>query len=271
MLITIVALIGTISFAQDSSRIKSSSRKDKKSEKRERVNTLLRQEEEENEIVFRTHSILGIKLATDGYGILYERGKYISPRKTNLLQFEFNEKLSNKEEKTAAGIDIFGNVSQAKYGKANNFYQLKVGLGQQYTIGGKANKNGVAVTAIYAGGVSVGLVKPYFVDVEKESNRERLRIKFTDTLPRGDRYFIKGASGFTVGWNELKFVPGLHAKTALRFDYGRFNEMVTAIEAGVNAEYYTSKVLQMGIGKTFKKEQQFFFNAYVAFEFGRRK
>jgi len=270
-MIVAAGMIGLVTFAQTTTPARKPAKKDPRSEKRERLNTLLKQEEEEGEIIFDKHSIFGIKIATDGYGILYERGKFINSRKTNLLQFEFNEKLSPREEKTAAGIDIFGNVSQAKYGKANNFYQLKGGLGQQYTIGGKANKNGVAVTAIYMGGLSLGLVKPYFVDVERESNRERLRVKFTDTVPQGDRYFIKGASGFTVGWGELKFVPGLHAKTALRFDYGRFNELVTAIEAGVNAEYYTSSILQMGIGNVYKKEQQFFFNAYVAIEFGRRK
>lgn len=271
MLIVAAALTGIITLAQNTAPGRTRSKLDKKTEKRERLNTLLKQEEEEGEIIFRTHSIFGIKLATDGYGIMYERGKFVNSRKTNLLQFELNEKLSNKEEKTAAGIDIFGNVSQAKYGKANNFYQLKGGLAQQYTIGGKANKNGVAVTAIYGGGLSLGLLKPYFVDVERESTRERLRVKFTDTLPQGDRYFIKGASGFTVGWGEVKVVPGLHAKTALRFDYGRFNEVITAVEAGVNAEYYTSKILQMGIGNAYKQEQQFFFNAYVAIEFGRRK
>lgn len=271
LLITIAVLTGMVSMAQDTRQPKQSPRNNKKAEKRQQLNNIMRHEEEEGEIIFKTHSIFGVKINTDGYGILYERGKYVSPRKTNLLQFELNEKLSNKEEKTTTGFDIFGNVSSAKYGKANNFFQFKVGYGQQFTIGGKANKNGVAVTALYAGGLSIGLVKPYFIDVEKESNRERLRVKFTDTLSSRDRYFIKGASGFTVGWNELKVVPGLHAKTALRFDYGRFNEMVTAIEAGVNAEYYTKNILQMGIGSVYKSEKQFFFNAYVAIEFGRRK
>jgi hypothetical protein len=109
------------------------------------------------------------------------------------------------------------------------------------------------------------------VDVQRQSTRERLRVKFTDTLPQGDTYTIIGNSGFTVGWDELKLSPGLHAKTALRFDYGRFNEMVSAIEAGINAEFYASKIKQMGLGTQFKSERQFFFNAYVALEFGRRK
>lgn len=270
LMIVLVVMTGLVTFAQDN-RTNTQPRKNKKDEKRERVNTIMKQEEEEGEIVFHTHSIFGIKLATDGYGILYERGKYVSPKKTNLLQFELNEKISKKEEKTTTGFDIFGNVSQAKYGKANNFFQFKAGIGQQYTIGGKTNKNGVAVTAIYAGGLSLGLIKPYYVDVQRQSTRERLRVKFTDTLPQGDTYTIIGNSGFTVGWNELKLSPGLHAKTALRFDYGRFNEMVSAIEAGVNAEFYASKVKQMGLGTQYKSERQFFFNAYVALEFGRRK
>ncbi len=271
-MIILAVLICSASFAQQRSPTsRQKVKQDRKSEKRERLNTLLKQEEEEGEIVFDKHSIFGIRIASDGYGILYEKGKYISPRKTNLLQFELNEKFSDKEEKQATNLDIFGNVAQAKYAKANNFFQFKAGLGQQLTIGGKANKNGVAVTALYAGGLSLGMLKPYYIDVERESNRARLRVKFTDTLPQGDRYFIKGASGFTVGWNELKFVPGAHAKAALRFDYGRFNEMVTAIEAGINAEYYTSPVLQMAVGKSVRQERQFFFNAYIAVLFGRRK
>jgi hypothetical protein len=271
LLVTTAVFTGMVSMAQNNNQSKQPPRNDKKTEKRQQLNNILKHEEEEGEIVFKTHSIFGVKISTDGYGISYERGKYISPRKTNILQFELNEKLSPKEEKTTTGFDIFGNVSSAKYGKANNFFQLKGGYGQQIRIGGKANKNGVAVSALYAGGVSIGLLKPYFIDVERESTRERLRVKFTDTLPSGDRYFIKGASGFTVGWNELKVVPGLHAKTALRFDYGKFNETVSALEAGINAEFYAKQIQEMGIGSVYKYERQFFFNAYVAIEFGRRK
>ena len=50
---------------------------------------------------------------------------------------------------------------------------------------------------------------------------------------------IIGASGFGKGFNELTIVPSVHARTALRFDYGRFNRLLSAIEVGVNAEYYT--------------------------------
>jgi len=264
----LAALVGISSYAQDNRRI--SSKSDKKSEKRERINTIIRQEEE-GDVSFRKHNVFGFKLATDGYGVLFEIGKFKTLRKTVLYQFELNEKMHPKEEKVGGSSVDFFNNSSFKFAKANNFYQFKVGYGEQYLIGGKSNKNGIAVSAIFSGGLSLGMVKPYYVDVDDKNGAGRLRYKFSDTTPVGSAYQILGASGFTVGWNELKLKPGVHAKTALRFDYNRFNDFITAIEAGVNSEYYSSKILQMSFKGRSNIEKAFFFNAYLAIEFGRRK
>lgn len=268
LLLAFAASAGIVSYAQQ---------KDKKTAKQERIEARMKLEEE-NEPPFKKHSIFGFKLNSDGYGIAYESGKFISVRKTRLLQFELNEKFHPKEEKVSSNPDQFGNVTHVKFGKANNFFQFKVGYGQQYLIGGKANKNGVAVSAIYAGGLALGILKPYYVDVKDLNTNESIRYKFSDSIPTNSAYGIIGASGFSVGWDKVKFTPGIHAKTALRFDYGRFNETATALEVGVNAEYYTSDILQMTyplkVGSNppfFNKENKFFFNAYIAIEFGRRK
>ncbi len=69
------------------------------------------------------------------------------------------------------------------------------------------------------------------------------------------------------GFGEMKFVPGAHVRTALRFDYGRYNEVVSALEVGLNAEYYTQKMPILLLNK----EKRLFFNAYVALTFGKRK
>ncbi|MDH7462952.1 hypothetical protein QEG73_16775 [Chitinophagaceae bacterium 26-R-25] len=232
---------------------------------------------EEDEIIFNKHSAFGIKLATDGYGISFEKGKYKTPRKTTLLQFEFNEKKHPKEEKQSIGVDAFGQLNQAIYGKVNNFYQFKIGMGQQYLIGGKGNKNGVAVTAIGAGGISAGLMKPYYLDVVDANTRQTVSVPakdfYMDTL--GQRYenVVLGNSGPFKGWGKIKFAPGLHAKAALRFDYAKFNPTIAAIEAGVNAEYYFTDVEQMvnyvSLGGVNPKK--FFFNAYLTILFGKRK
>jgi hypothetical protein len=266
LIVTCFSFVALAIRAQNNNPSRPPMKLDRKAEKRQRINALLKLEEE-GDPAFKKQSIFGIKLSTDGYGISYEKGKYKTPRRTLLYQFELNEKKSPKEEKTASSQNLFtGQINSVVWGKANNFYQFKLGLGQQHLIGGKANKSGVAVSAIYAGGVSIGMAKPYLVDVENTATREQSRKRFTDSAD-GNTYRLIGASGFTHGWGDVKIKPGLHAKVAMRFDYGRFNETVSAIEAGLNTEFYFSKVEQL----IFNKPKNFFFNAYITILFGRRK
>jgi hypothetical protein len=262
LLLSLGFLFTTMAWAQSSP---TPQQKNKKSEKKERINAMMKMEEE-GEIIFNKHAVFGIKLNTDGYGLSFEKGKFITPRRTRLIQIELNEKKHPKEDKDAGSIDFFGNVNQFVFGKANNFYQLKGAYGQQYLIGGKSNKNGIAVSALWAGGIALGFEKPYYVDVQDRTTDERSRKKFVD-IEDTNQFNYLGASGFTVGWGEVKLNPGAHAKTALRFDYGRFNEVVSAIEAGVNIEYYANAVQQM----IQNKENHLFFNAYVTLLFGKRK
>jgi len=254
--IVIAVVISGALFAQVNPKPKT-----KKDARRERVNALLKMEEE-GELVFRKQSIFGFKATSDGYGISYEIGKFKSNRNTFLLQFELNERKHKKETKVSGDFNGF-QFNSFIPGKMNNFFQFKVGAGNQRIIGGKGNKNGVAVALVYAGGVSLGLLKPYLVDVE--ANGQRFRSTYPEIYDSSYREL--GASGFTTGWNELKFKPGVHAKAAMRFDYGRFNETVTALEVGMSAEFYASKIEQI-YGSTPK---QFFFNAYLSLLLGRRR
>src|SRR5688500_8439843 len=239
-----------------------SNREEKRAARRHHINNLLTVGEE-GELIFNKQIVFGVKLATDGYGLTYELGKFKSNRKSILYQFEFSEKKHRKEKKQAASFNQF-QVNSVVYGKENNFYQFKAGLAIQQLIGGKGNKHGVAVSAIYGAGISAGLVKPYYVGVEDNFN-QRVRKTYPENIDSG--YIEFGAAGFTVGWNEVKVRPGLYGKAAMRFDYGRFNETVTAIEAGLMAEFYSSKIPQMVLNK----QRQFFFSAYLSLLLGRRK
>jgi hypothetical protein len=209
LLLVLAGFIAMAAFSQ-------SRQKDKEARAEERMKLA-----EENEPPFRRQSVFGLKLNTDGYGISYEFGRYVSPRITTLYMFELNEKMDPKEEKVTANPNSFSTNSQFKLGKANNFFQFKAGYGQQRLIGGKGNRYGVSVTGIYAGGLSLGILKPYLVDAVDLSNREEIQHRFTEPTPDAG-IEILGASGFTAGWGEVKFKPGAHAKAALRFDYGRF-------------------------------------------------
>jgi hypothetical protein len=245
-------------------------RAQKKEERREKINQLIKQEEE-GALVFNKQNAFSINLNTDGWGVRFEKGKYKTITTTNLMWLEFGERKHPKEERipTLSASGGFILISNYIYGKQNNFYYLNLGLGQQKLIGGKGNKNGIAVSAIYGGGLTLGLLKPYYLEIENRATGDREQIKYDGTNEALflDPNAILGRGGLFKGFNEMKIVPGAHAKLALRFDYGRYNELLSAIEVGVNGAFYSQKMPILLLNK----EQNFFFNAYAAFTFGKRK
>jgi hypothetical protein len=262
--------VGVSMYAQDSTNQQKNppaqrkmSKADKKAEKRQRINSIIKQEEEGN-LSFHKQSVFGVELRTNGYGIFYELGKRKSARYTNLYTIELTEIKHRKEDKT--GGETFFNNSYV-YGKQNNFYQGKLGFGQQYILGQKGNKNGVAVTLNVTGGLDLGLLKPYYLDVKDASGYDKT-IKYEDDstlfLSAGNIY---GASGFTKGWNELKIKPGLFVKSALRFDFGRYNESVQALEIGLSLEGFAQKIPIL----VYNDPKQLFLQMHIAFAFGGRK
>jgi hypothetical protein len=262
-LLASISLITTHNlFAQDTTSNYRYSQNDKKAAKRERINNLLRMEEE-GELIFNKQSAFGIRIATDGYGISYEKGRFKTPDRTVLYEVELNEKKSPKDHKVAAAYNGY-NFNSVVVGKLNNFYEFKASIGQQHLIGGKGNKNGVAVTALYSGGLTLAILKPYFVDVQDQQGNT-FQSKYPTVIDSG--YLVLGASGFTVGWDDITVKPGVNAKLAMRFDYGRLNTTLTAIEAGVTGEYFFSPVPMLYL----VPNKQFFLNAYVTIMFGRRK
>jgi hypothetical protein len=247
------------------SKSKREERQKRKNEKRIRLNELARQEEE-GEIVYNKQSVFSLKLATDGYGLGYEFGKFKANRKSILFNFEISEKKHPKEKREGFFDPGQLRVNYLAFGKLNTFYQARFGAAMQQVIGGKGNKNGVSVSAIYGGGLALGLVKPYIIDAIVNTQTQEIRPSRYPEIIENEYLEVK-AKGISGGWSELKVRPGGYLKTAMRFDYGRLNETVTAIEVGLSGEYYANKIPQM----LYSKEKQFFFNAYLAILLGRRK
>jgi hypothetical protein len=247
-------------------------KKERQAEKKERIDQMIRQEEE-GALIYQKQNLFGVKLYSDGWSLFYEKGYMKTVNKTNLFSIEFGERKDRKELKVSkfiSGTPFLGNA--IIYGKQNDFYFLKLGVSQSYLLGGKGNRNGVAVSAIYGGGFSLGLLKPYYLDVVDPLTSQPLTIRYKNDNSRTDTLFLEpqvitgGASVFE-GVNETKFKPGLFLKGALRFDYGRYNELISAIETGFNFEYYFSDMPIMINNEAHKS----FLNVFIGIEFGKRK
>jgi hypothetical protein len=261
ILFSLFALIGYSSIAQDTTVTKTVSKKEQKELEKQRRNALAKQEEE-GVLAFTRQTAAGFQLRTNGYGFFLEIGRARSPRFTNLFALEFTEIKHPKEEKSV-GDGFFSN--SFVFGKINNFYQTKLGFGQQYVFGQKGNKNGVAVLGIVHGGLSIGMLKPYYVQLR--AGGVDVKYDSKDSVFFLSPSEISGGSGFTKGWNELQIKPGVFLKTALRFDFGRYNESIHALEIGMSVDYYTSEIKQM----VYNDPKKLFFQGHVAYVFGKRK
>jgi len=238
-----------------------SKKKQRQEEKREHINSLIRQEEE-GVITYKKSFLFGAKLITDGYGAFFELGRASSIKKSMLYQLEISERKNKKEEK----VSYYANTVPYIYGKVNFFYPVKLGVQQQVLLGNKSNKNGVSVTANYGGGISAGLLRPYYVQVQQGNQINDIKYNSADSAAFLTSK-IYGGPSFGKGWSDMTVVPGLYAKAAVRFDYGSYNEVISAIEVGVTGDYYTKKVPLLA----YNPEKQFFFSGYVSILFGKRK
>ena len=113
----------------------------------------------------------------------------------------------------------------------------------------------------------MGLLKPYYVDAQDSAGVNRPVSYATDPDGYMTAQGIYGGSGFTKGFNELKVKPGVFLKSALRFDFGRYNESLQAMEIGVSAEAFSQKIPLMVLNDP----KQFFVQMHIAIVFGGRK
>ncbi len=259
-------------------------KKERKDERKQRINALIKQEEE-GVIAYHKHTAVGFKLTTDGYGGFFEIGRARSIKNALLFQLDISERKHPKEDKQT---NIAIPTSPFIYGKINYFYPIKLGVQQQILLGNKTNRNGVSVTGNFGGGISLGLLRPYNLEINDldKGNRKYIRYESGDStlfsnagqpsyVPDSTLFtdgnllsFLQvSGSGLGRGWGDMEITPGLYGKAALRFDYGKYNEMISGIEVGVVGEFYSKKVPQL----VYSEPKQLFVSAYVSIMFGRRK
>lgn len=166
------------------------------------------------------------------------------------------------------------------FGKQNQFYVLRAGIGEKRYFSEKARRRGLAVGISYAGGVSLGLLKPYYLDLIylRDQGTSQPIVRTERYSPENaqtflDIYSVLGAAPFSRGLGEIQARPGFHAKFAAHFDWGAFDEFVKAIEAGVMLDFFLSEIpimvesnLTSGINNS-----PAFFNFYLNLQLGKRR
>jgi hypothetical protein len=225
-------------------------------------------------IIYNQEFSMGLRLHTYGFAFGTSFGKIKTYNQTNYMHFELGELRHMKEVRQNFEIpsSIGGRISRSfKYGKQNNLYVLRGSVGTKKYFSEKAKVKGVAVGISYEGGATLGLLKPYYLDIRSGDGRNAVPTRYSEeTASRFlDIWQIHGASSWTNGFDEISLTPGLNAKIAVHFDWGAFDEYLKSVEAGVMFDGFLQKTSIM-VERDNVENRLLFINLFVHLQFGKR-
>lgn len=135
------------------------------------------------------------------------------------------------------------------YGKTNYLYAIRLQYGGDLILFTKGPQQGVEVKAVFAAGPSIGVVAPYYVQVN-DNSYYTTNVPYTgpSQQPTGS---ILGTGSLFQGIGDSKIQPGVNCKIAMNFELGTSKSNVTGFEAGFLLDYYFKKVELMAISENY--------------------
>ncbi|MCB0586877.1 MAG: hypothetical protein KDD06_16340 [Phaeodactylibacter sp.] len=239
--------------------------------------------DESKGIVYDHEFTVDMKIHTNGFALGVNFARLKTYYLTRFFNIEIGEIKHDKEFRQSFDFQTpaASRVSRAFiFGKQNNFLVLRGGIGEKRYLSEKAKRKGLAVGLSYEGGPSLGLLKPYYLELVRSSETG----PFDDFTIRSEKFSeenastfldisrIYGSSGFSKGLGEISVMPGLHGKFAVHFDWGAFDEFVKAIEAGVMVDAYFRDVPIMAESSLVEtpENKSVFINLYINLQLGKR-
>jgi hypothetical protein len=152
------------------------------------------------------------------------------------------------------------------WAKENYLYSIRGQYGRDWVLFKKAPQQGVQINASLAGGPTIGLVTPYYIELQTAPGLS-VTEPF-DPVKHGNSFNnILGTGGIFQGLFESKVKLGLNIKTSLSFEFGTFKSNVTGFEAGFLIEAFTSEVVLV----PFADNQAIFPTAFITLFYGSRR
>lgn len=215
-------------------------------------------------VLYRNEASFGIFAHSRGFGVNYMRAKHITGTRKKIFEVEALNMYHPKEIKITNGAD---HSKKFKYGKLNNIFLIRAGVGYQTTIFKKADRKSVEIRSAYFLGGNITFAKPYYVMVYRQGidgKNYQESVKYDPDRLTVDS--IAGKGPITDGLGGLKIYPAFYAKANLSFEYAPFSNKVKAIETGVILDYYPNALPIMARNP----KENFIVTLYVGFVFGKK-
>jgi hypothetical protein len=208
---------------------------------------------------------LGLVFNTNGWGLRYRNGKNITFLKQRLWEIDFSTYKSPKEIRSIN--PYYADARSYVYGKLNSVFFLRGGMGFQHILNSKPYWGGVQLSALYYGGISLGIAKPiylYIIKIRGINEYELVEEKYNPTIHSVEDIYGRGS--LLAGITQLGFYPGVYVKGGLEFEFGTRNKRINSLEAGATLDFSPIPIPIMA----YNPKQNFFITLYLSFSLGKR-
>lgn len=158
-------------------------------------------------------------------------------------------------------------------GKENFLFSIRGQYGRDVKLFERVGDEGIEVGGILAAGPTLGIIKPYYVQVQEGNRTYSVPAETLSTT--GASGTPIGPGGFFEGFGNSKFTVGLNAKAGLSFDLSAFRNNITGLEIGFLAEVFPKRIPILPNRTTgadpLDGNRQFFTSGYITLFFGTRK
>jgi hypothetical protein len=239
--------------------------------------------------VYRQHTYFA-HIHSNGFGLGYRFGRIRSIERYTFQEFEFLQ-LKHPKAQRLQGSNMVGTNRRFIWGGVNQLYAFRYGFGTQRTLNEKPYWGGVQVSYIASAGGVLGLAIPQYLNIVHSRPSTEVKPGENPLYVRAERYDPNNQLHNELGWRingmgpmfkglfNLRPYPGIYAKFAFNFEFGKYNERVNALEVGAMLDVFPIPVPMMAVpcetctnSTKLKKDKNFFLaNFYAAYHFGRRK
>ncbi|MCF8229098.1 MAG: hypothetical protein K9G58_09145 [Bacteroidales bacterium] len=204
----------------------------------------------------------GILIHNRGFGLQVTKGKNLNASKNRFYEASL---VNTKSPKQIRSINpYYPNSKSFVYGKLNEFFILRGGMGYTHVLNRKPYWGGVELRTHYSGGFSLGLAKPVYFYVNKSATTNTYETQRFE--PGLYIYEVVGRAPFTRGFGEMGFHPGIFLKGGVAFEFGPVKSRINSLEMGAIVDLFINEVQLMADNNP----KNVFLAFYLSYRFGKR-
>ncbi len=218
----------------------------------------------ENSVEFKRQIVGGPILHTHGFGAGIGWGKRKDGFHTRMYQVEI---VTLKHEKEYRSFNPYYDDSKGYvFGKLNQAILIRPTIGVKRVLYDKLRPSGVEVGYSYSIGPSFAIMKPVYLEIGyPEFPYDYVATERYDPEVHSiDRIF--GRASNLKGIDQLKLIPGIHAKFGMVFEYHGLRDGIKGIEVGAQVDAFPKKLPIMA----YNANHGVFFNFYLQLLFGKK-